>query len=142
MTKIRPARRCHARRTNGEPCRAYAIHGGRVCRAHGGAAPQVRQAATERIHRGRAEAALADAMARFRAERTLWDVERRRAAAMVLAAHGITDTPPERLTWVDLMTARMIDPECDVPEPGPPPLDGRRTRHLGQTPGRGTDVES
>jgi hypothetical protein len=40
---------CGAHRTNGEPCRAFAMHGGRVCVAHGGAAPQVKLAAEERI---------------------------------------------------------------------------------------------
>jgi hypothetical protein len=40
---------CAARRTNGEPCRAWAIHGGRVCVVHGGKAPQVRLSAEQRI---------------------------------------------------------------------------------------------
>lgn len=40
---------CTARRTNGKPCGATAIKGGRVCRTHGGAAPQVREAARERL---------------------------------------------------------------------------------------------
>jgi hypothetical protein len=46
---VRLALPCLAKRTNGEPCRAYAITGGTVCRAHGGAAPQVRAAAHRRI---------------------------------------------------------------------------------------------
>ena len=33
----RQARRCSARRTNGQPCKAWAISGGEVCVAHGGA---------------------------------------------------------------------------------------------------------
>jgi hypothetical protein len=41
--------RCTGRRTNGEPCRAWAIHGGSVCWTHGGAAPQVRLAAMDRL---------------------------------------------------------------------------------------------
>jgi hypothetical protein len=40
---------CTAHRTNGEPCRAWAIHGGRVCVVHGGKAPQVRLSAEQRI---------------------------------------------------------------------------------------------
>ena len=42
--------RCIARSSQtGLPCRAYAIHGGTVCVAHGGAAPQVKRKAEERI---------------------------------------------------------------------------------------------
>lgn len=42
-------RRCRARRSNGQPCRAWAIRGGFVCRKHGGAAPQVRAKAEARV---------------------------------------------------------------------------------------------
>jgi hypothetical protein len=41
--------RCRAKRTNGEPCRAYPIHGADVCRTHGGSAPQVKAAAKRRL---------------------------------------------------------------------------------------------
>lgn len=43
-------RRCraHSSRT-GEQCKHAAIHGGTVCRSHGGAAPQVKLAAEARI---------------------------------------------------------------------------------------------
>lgn len=44
-----PERRCTARRTNGEPCKCRPIAGATVCRAHGGAAPQVREAARRRL---------------------------------------------------------------------------------------------
>ena len=41
--------RCHAKSPRtGRPCRAWAIRGGTVCRAHGGAAPQVKRRAAER----------------------------------------------------------------------------------------------
>jgi HEAT repeat protein len=42
-------RRCRAHRSNGEACSAYAIHGGTVCVVHGGAAPQVKRSAQERL---------------------------------------------------------------------------------------------
>lgn len=41
--------RCSATTTAGNPCRRWAIAGGTVCPKHGGAAPQVRQKAAERV---------------------------------------------------------------------------------------------
>ncbi len=58
MARTRQALRCAARRKNGQPCRCYAINGGRVCRIRGGAAPQVRMKAEERLLMMRAYAAL------------------------------------------------------------------------------------
>ena len=49
--RLRTRQRCTARRSDGQPCRAWAIHGGWVCAAHGGRAPQVAQAARERLER-------------------------------------------------------------------------------------------
>jgi len=46
-----PSRICTARRTNGQPCGKVAIRGGNVCMNHGGAAPQVRARAMERLER-------------------------------------------------------------------------------------------
>ncbi|MDP9472812.1 MAG: hypothetical protein M3Q71_19470, partial [Chloroflexota bacterium] len=40
---------CSARRRDGGPCRQPAIKGAPTCRMHGGAAPQVRQRAAERV---------------------------------------------------------------------------------------------
>ena len=40
---------CRAKRSNGQPCKAQAIKGGTVCRVHGGAAPQVKRKAKERL---------------------------------------------------------------------------------------------
>lgn len=40
--------KCSAHKTSGDPCKAYAIKGGTVCRVHGGSAPQVKAKAAER----------------------------------------------------------------------------------------------
>lgn len=52
--------RCTARRTNGETCGNWAMHGGRVCHAHGGKAPAVRLAAAARLAEVRLNRAIAD----------------------------------------------------------------------------------
>ena len=49
MAKTRQAQRCTARKTDSEPCKAWAMLGTTVCRVHGGQAPQVQAAATERL---------------------------------------------------------------------------------------------
>jgi hypothetical protein len=59
MSSIRPAIPCKARTRTGEPCRNYAIVGGRVCFSHGGRAPQVRRAAQRRIAEAKAWKVLA-----------------------------------------------------------------------------------
>jgi hypothetical protein len=50
MDAATPDRRyCKARRSNGQPCHKYPVKGALVCRVHGGAAPQVRDAARRRL---------------------------------------------------------------------------------------------
>jgi hypothetical protein len=49
MARVRPAVPCSARRSNGNPCKNYAMLGGKVCHAHGGRAPQTRDAAQRRL---------------------------------------------------------------------------------------------
>ena len=49
VTATHEADRCQARTTSGRPCRAHPIRGARVCRVHGGSAPQVRRAAERRL---------------------------------------------------------------------------------------------
>jgi hypothetical protein len=40
---------CKAKTGRGAPCKAHAIAGGKVCRTHGGSAPQVQAAAMRRL---------------------------------------------------------------------------------------------
>ena len=56
MGRTRQRQKCTARRTDGEPCKAWAIDGGTVCVAHGGAAPQVKARAAARVTERKAEA--------------------------------------------------------------------------------------
>ena len=58
MGRVRQAERCTARRTNGDPCRAWAVTGAKVCISHGGGAPQVRAAAARRVAERKAARAL------------------------------------------------------------------------------------
>lgn len=46
---------CKAHRNDGTPCRSYPVHGARVCRLHGGAAPQVKAKAEERAFSNKLE---------------------------------------------------------------------------------------
>lgn len=49
--RVRWAVKCTAHRSNGQPCSAYAITGGYVCRTHGGAIGHVKAAAARRWER-------------------------------------------------------------------------------------------
>lgn len=69
------AQQCTAKaKSTGKRCARYSIEGGKVCRAHGGASKQAKDAAKRRTAEARAAAevqAHADAVLAFRAERAL-----------------------------------------------------------------------
>lgn len=58
-------RRCKARRSDGEPCKAWAIRGTSVCRVHGGSAPHVRAAGRRRVALARFQGPIADLLDEF-----------------------------------------------------------------------------
>ena len=54
---VRDPRKCTGHKSDtGEPCPAWAIKGGKVCRGHGGSAPQVADAAARRVQEREARA--------------------------------------------------------------------------------------
>lgn len=85
----RQGRRCSARRTDGRPCKAFAIVGGWVCAAHGGSSPKVRRAAQLRVYAAKMNRAVDLAIERHREEFIEWQVVR------VLTAARVLDMPPE-----------------------------------------------
>jgi hypothetical protein len=84
VARIRQARRCRARRTNGQPCKAWAIVGGYVCRAHGGAAPHVRQAAERRALEAQINRAAAAALERYGRHWREWQAKRLATTSIML----------------------------------------------------------
>lgn len=84
MTRRRWRHRCRAERVSGDPCRAWAISGGTVCTAHGGASPQVRRAAEVRLAELSLRRALDHARTRHAQVRQTWLIARVRWAAGAL----------------------------------------------------------
>lgn len=97
MPRNRPARPCSARRTNRQPCRGFAIVGGRVCAAHGGRAPQVRAAADRRVLERQLQRAGAAEQGRWMVELAVFEHERRTVAGRLLGL------PAEDVTRGDLI---------------------------------------
>lgn len=110
MARVRPANRCTARRTNGQPCGNYSIHGGTVCAAHGGRSPQVRAAARARVVESQLRRGFAVSWARHRRALAEWNVDR------IVATAELLGMPVEKVTRADIV-------ECHL-RYGWPPLSG------------------
>lgn len=113
MSRVRPARKCTARRTNGKNCRAWAIVGGEVCVAHGGAAPQVRHAAYVAYTEERLRRQFERAWARLERETFEWQVKRVAFAAVTL------DIPVEQVDeasiwWAYSSAGRKPEPRPKI----------------------------
>jgi len=102
VARVRQARQCSARRTNGEPCRAFAIVGGTVCRTHGGAAPQVRHAAYVAEFERRERRHFDVIYERWRQEYAEWQTGR------IFVVAKLTGIPPERVTAFDVGWCRGL----------------------------------
>lgn len=99
MARMRQARRCKARRSNGQPCRAWAISGGYVCSAHGGRARHVRHAARVREAERTLHRAFDPAYERWRREAEDWQVRRFLAAADILGV-SVADVTPGDIVYL------------------------------------------
>jgi len=116
--------RCRARRSNGTPCSAWAIRGGRVCHTHGGASPNARATAQERL--------LVDDFHRaYDGERRAYELRLREWwVGRVLAAAELLDADPVELAGNRFMVA-FAERWYDAPPPPEPQMrrDGRYRVH-------------
>jgi hypothetical protein len=115
MAKIRQARRCRARSSRtGRPCKAFAIIGGDVCRAHGGSIRRVRVAAAQRREREWVQRAMLAAERRHAAEVQAWLTARIEEAAELLGQ------PAEATTLDDVRRCGELygrpDPHDEPPQ--------------------------
>jgi len=127
VARVRQARRCSARRTNGEPCRAYAIVGGTVCRVHGGSAPQVRHAAYVAAFEARARRQFESDLRRLAKRRQDWMIRR------IVITSLLLDIPPEKVDRWDIILCHVEHGVPELEDSAPTfatlPRD-RRFRHL------------
>lgn len=100
MARVRQARRCHARRSDGQSCRAWAIVGGFVCRVHGGSAPQVRREARIRALEASILPGFEVDYARWQRERAEWWARRIAVTAELLGM------PPGKVQSADIASCR------------------------------------
>jgi hypothetical protein len=84
VARMRQARRCRAHRGDGQPCRAWAMMGGFVCRAHGGSASRVRYAAHCRLTEANCLREFEVTYARLLRELAAWHWERVTVTAQLL----------------------------------------------------------
>jgi len=122
----RPAQRCTAHRTDGQPCRAYSIHGGRVCAAHGGRAPRVKDAAQRRWMDAMLGREFERAMGRHEKRVAAWQQQRVEATAELM---GVA---PEQVSPALIGVCSVL---CDRPDLVEAPaarleLDGRSVPRL------------
>lgn len=119
MAKVRQARKCRARRTDGHPCQGWAIVGATVCRAHGGAAPQVQRAAYYANFEQWAYRVFEHEMQRQHRARVEWMARR---IAVVSSLLGV---PVEQVTEAHIWECIILHGEPRYSEPVMPPRDRR-----------------
>jgi hypothetical protein len=118
--------RCTAHgRTSGKPCRNWPVPGATVCRLHGGSAPQVREAARQRLL-AMLNPALAELQKILRKPETS-DGDRLRAIAQVLTQNGFSPEQAvqiivgeQRPKWEELVdeVTFIVDGDKPALDPG------------------------
>lgn len=99
--------RCTATNRHGEQCRKWAMKGSVVCNKHGGAAPQVRRKAQERIMMAQDDAA--SLIVQFMSNEDVPFAERRRAAEFLLTYENRNEVKLQLAPWETLLKDMVID---------------------------------
>lgn len=115
LERLGNPRRCtaHKKRTH-EPCSAWAIKGGTVCRVHGGMAKQVQAKAKVRLDLG----VVRDAVRRLRGDEPAPHAPLPTPATEVEQPPDLPDTP---------LVAEVPVPQPDLPVPEPNPEPPKQT---------------
>ena len=99
--------RCKATNRWGEQCRKWAMKGSVVCNKHGGAAPQVRAKAQERILMAQDDAA--SLLVKFMASKDVPYAERRRCAEFLLTYETRNQVQVTIAKWEQNLEELVVD---------------------------------
>jgi hypothetical protein len=99
--------RCKATNRHGEQCHKWAMKGSVVCNKHGGAAPQVRRKAQERIAMAQDDAA--SLLVRFMADKDVPYPERRRCAEFLLTYENRNEVQITLAKWEQDIEGLVFD---------------------------------
>jgi hypothetical protein len=117
MARMRQARRCRAHHADETPCKGWAIEGGTVCMAHGGATPQAQAAAESRLVAASLERAADATIARWSRALREWQVKQVSETAELLSLS------PAEVTPVLIGVCRGLYGRPDPPESAPQLID-------------------
>lgn len=99
--------RCKATNRHGEQCRKWAMKGAVVCNKHGGAAPQVRRKAQERILMAQDDAA--SLLVRAMGDESIPFAERRRVAEFLLTYENRNEVKVTLARWEQDIEGVLVD---------------------------------
>jgi hypothetical protein len=131
MARKRQGRRCKAHRKDGAPCAAWAIVGGYVCWAHGGATQQARAEARIRVTEADIRRAFQRSWDRYLREYREWQTKRVAEASMLLGM-PVADfvTKDGQVNEALIQWCRIEHGRPDALETAPEPRDDRRFRAI------------